>query len=344
MTNSFILTQYKKCPRIAKCYELDQRCLFSIANRARKFSDGLNITLPVGYKEKPVLKQAQVAGQAMKEVLWSERLKEFMAKPQHGAFFRQLDVAGIKKKAALMWLDKCHFSPQSEAYVTAAQELAIFTRWHEKHLLKTAASDLCRLCKKQVETTSHILGGCDVLAKKEYFDRHNSVAKYIHFEICKNYAFIKTKKWHCHKPDEVVLNRCVEVLYDTVIATDREIGANRPDIVIRDKVEKKTYILDVSCPIDVNVIKKEQEKVSKYSGLRAELGRMWGCECVVVPVVVGGLGTVSDDFERFVKMIPGGVSWMMCIKIALLGSEKIMRTFLSRGRTNVNHGWTGIVL
>ena len=90
------------------------------------------------------------------------------------------------------------------------------------------------------------------------------------------------------------------------------------------------YILDVSCPIDVNVIKKEQEKVSKYSGLRAELGRMWGCECVVVPVVVGGLGTVSDDFERFVKMIPGGVSWMMCIKIALLGSEKIMRTFLSR--------------
>ena len=35
-----------------------------------------------------------------------------------------------------------------------------------------------------------------------------------------------------------------------------------------------------------NVVQKEQEKITKYSGLRVELGRMWDCECMVVPIVI----------------------------------------------------------
>ena len=38
--------------------------------------------------------------------------------------------------------------------------------------------------------------------------------------------------------------------------------------------ERKAYIIDVSCPVDVNVGKKEAEKVAKYMGLSAELNRM----------------------------------------------------------------------
>ena len=51
-----------------------------------------------------------------------------------------------------------------------------------------------------------------------------------------------------------------------VLTTDRAVGANRPDIVIRDKMNKKVYIIDISCPSDVNVNAKEQEKISKYTG------------------------------------------------------------------------------
>ena len=114
------------------------------------------------------------------------------------------------------------------------------------------------------------------------------------------------------------------------LTTDREVGANRPDIVIRDKVGKKTYIIDVSCPSDVNVNAKENEKTTKYSGLRVELGKMWNCESVVIPVVIGGLGTISEKFLDYLKMIPAELSVEMCLKITLLGSEKIMRSFLSR--------------
>ena len=124
--------------------------------------------------------------------------------------------------------------------------------------------------------------------------------------------------------------RNVEILYDSILNTDRPHVFNRPDIVVRDKENKKCYIIDVSCPNDINVNEKEQEKISKYSGLRVELGRMWNCECVVIPIVVSGLGVVSNCFMKYMEMVPAKISAAMCIKIALLGSEKIMRRFLAR--------------
>ena len=126
------------------------------------------------------------------------------------------------------------------------------------------------------------------------------------------------------------MDRRVEILWDMTLTTDRDVGANRPDIVIRDKLEKKTYIIDVSCPSDVNVSKKENEKLSKYSGLRVELGKLWNCECEVVPIVIGGLGTVSEKFVDYLRMIPAELSLELCLKITVLGSERIMRSFHSR--------------
>ena len=177
---------------------------------------------------------------------------------------------------------------------------------------------------------SHILAGCDTLAKKEYFDRHNAVARYVHHSICDKLGVPTVKKWHLHKPPEVFMDSRYEIIWDMVLPTDRPCGANRPDIVVREKEKKKAYIIDVACPNDINVNVKEQEKLSKYCALRVELGRMWDCECVVVPVVVGGMGTVSESFERYLKMLPGDIASHMCIKITLLGSERILRSLLSR--------------
>ena len=210
------------------------------------------------------------------------------------------------------------------------QELAIFTRWHEKHILRTSMSDICRICKKEPETTFHLLAGCDVLAKKQYLDRHNNVARYIHFCICKTYNFHTEKKWHLHRPADVIMDKKVEIIWDMILTTDREVGSNRPDIVIRDKNEKKTYIIDVSCPSDVNITSKENEKLAKYSGLRVELAKMWNCECIVIPIVIGGLGALSTKFVQYLDMIPAEISADLCQKITVLGSELIMRSCLSR--------------
>ena len=90
------------------------------------------------------------------------------------------------------------------------------------------------------------------------------------------------------------------------------------------------YILDVSCPSDINVNAKENEKLAKYSGLRVELAKMWDCECTVVPIVIGGLGALSDKFVQYLNMIPAEISADLCQKITVLGSELIMRSCLSR--------------
>ena len=53
------------------------------------------------------------------------------------------------------------------------------------------------------------------------------------------------------------MNRNIELLWDMTLTTDRHVRANRPDIVLRDKASKKTYIIDICCPSNVNVTKIE---------------------------------------------------------------------------------------
>ena len=72
------------------------------------------------------------------------------------------------------------------------------------------------------------------------------------------------------------------------------------------------------------------EKVSKYQPLRAELRKLWGLECDVIPVVVGGLGVVSKDFGGYLAQLPGCPKGFMCQKIAILGSKRILSDILSR--------------
>ena len=70
------------------------------------------------------------------------------------------------------------------------------------------------------------------------------------------------------------MDKNFEIIWDMVLTTDRAVGANRPDIVVRDKINKKIPILDISCPSDVNVVAKENEKINKCSGLSVELSKM----------------------------------------------------------------------
>ncbi len=74
-----------------------------------------------------------------------------------------------------------------------------------------------------------------MLSEKEYFTRHNQLCQYIHYELLKHYGFAVGPNWYARKPCDVVLSKNVEIAYDQMITTDRPIGANRPDILIRDK-------------------------------------------------------------------------------------------------------------
>merc|ERR1712208_32830 len=55
----------------------------------------------------------------------------------------------------------------------------------------------CRVCRIEGnnEMIYHILAGCDRLAKREYFTRHNAVCKYLHYIICTAYGIPTGKNW-----------------------------------------------------------------------------------------------------------------------------------------------------
>ena len=65
----------------------------------------------------------------------------------------------------------------------------------------------------------------------------------------------------------------VTVLWNQSVHTDREVTANRPDIIIKNKKEKTYTLIDVAIPADRNVVQKEAEKKLKYKSLCIEIQR-----------------------------------------------------------------------
>ena len=63
----------------------------------------------------------------------------------------------------------------------------------------------------------------------------------------------------------------VTVLWNQAVHTDREVTANRPDIIIKNKKQKTCILIDVAIPVNRNVMQKEEEtkikefKVQRYN-------------------------------------------------------------------------------
>jgi len=49
-------------------------------------------------------------------------------------------------------------------------------------------------------------------------------------------------------------------LWNEAVHIDREVTANRPDIIIKNEKEKACTLIDVAIPADRNVVQKEAER------------------------------------------------------------------------------------
>ena len=56
--------------------------------------------------------------------------------------------------------------------------------------------------------------------------------KVITWELCKKLKFNYSIKWYMHKPESILENETLEILWDIEIQTDYLISARRPDLVI----------------------------------------------------------------------------------------------------------------
>ena len=85
----------------------------------------------------------------------------------------------------------------------------------------------------------------------------------MNYSICKALGIETTDKWHTYIPKPVCEDGDVPVLWNQAVHTDREVTANRPDIIIKNKNEKTCTLIDVAIPADRNAVQKEAEKKFK---------------------------------------------------------------------------------
>eukprot|EP00957_Ditylum_brightwellii_P013626 1027858-Ditylum_brightwellii.AAC.1 len=135
-----------------------------------------------------------------------------------------------------IWLHRAQLRPETEEAICAAQEQTMVTNYIWKEIFKQAVDPLCRLCRKENKTISHIVSGCEMLA---------------------DYNIPVNPNWRKHKPKPAVLiSNQVLVTYDLKQEVDNAVEANMPDNIVLGEKERRALIIDVTVPMDINVIKE----------------------------------------------------------------------------------------
>jgi hypothetical protein len=86
--------------------------------------------------------------------------------------------------------------------------------------------------------------------------------------------------------------------------TDRTIPNNKPDSIMRDDKQETCMLMAVANSGDINVIKREAEKILKYKDLIIEIQRMWNMKTKLIPVITGATGTISKLSRQYLSKIP----------------------------------------
>ena len=152
-----------------------------------------------------------------------------------------------------------------EGYIAAVQEQEIPI----KYLINKRARDAgkeppcdnrCHLCKTNVEDVIHIISCCHFMSARYYLPmRHDMVAKTLYKEMIKKHPEIEVPK-EVNEQEYIQKVGDNEYWRNLPINTVQKVPHNKPDLVIWNTKDKTCNIVEFSCPADINITKKEEEK------------------------------------------------------------------------------------
>ena len=259
----------------------------------------------------------------------SERKERFAEKRLHGKFLK--DVEQVADNRSWQWVRGGYLAKSMEAFVFAAQEQALNTRFFRAKITGEDVSPMCRVCGKTVESVGHLASGCGGLAQREYKRRHDRMRLRVYWELCRRYGIKCAGKWFEEVPEEVRVSEDggYEIWWDRSVDTTQKMEHNRPDVVVVDRVKKVWIIVDFSVPWDRNVMRKEDEKILNYSPLAEEIRKIHRVSTKIMPVVVGALGVVSGRLAGYLKdlQVPDIMGGLQTS--AIIGTTIILKKVLS---------------
>jgi hypothetical protein len=94
--------------------------------------------------------------------------------------------------------------------------------------------------------------------------RHNRVAGYINWTICKHMGLQVTDRYYERISERVIDVNGTTIMWDVPVITDRTILVNRPDIALHDtEKDKSCLLIDIAMPDDSD-LNKATKKLSRY--------------------------------------------------------------------------------
>jgi hypothetical protein len=109
---------------------------------------------------------------------------------------------------------------------------------------------------------------------------------------------------------------------------ERDVTANRPDIIIKNKKDITCTLIDVAITAERNGVQKEAENKLKYKGLCVEIQRTWNLKCTIISVIIGATRIVTRRLKNNLETVPGKHSIDSPQKTAILGTSHIIREVL----------------
>eukprot|EP00957_Ditylum_brightwellii_P012061 911568-Ditylum_brightwellii.AAC.1 len=199
-------------------------------------------------------------------------------------------------------------------------------------IYKQAVNSLCCLCSKWNETILHIANGHDMLQGTKYTERHNKVCTYLHWCILKYVQQPVVPNWHQHKEVEtasICLKDSRTLMYNMKQHIDPDVATNCPDIVLLNEKKMTALLIDVTCPMDVNMISAAAMKHKTYCNLEIVMKKQFHLRKIqTVPIVIGALGTISQNFDTNLAKLSPQACAATIQKEVLLGMAHILRHVL----------------
>eukprot|EP00957_Ditylum_brightwellii_P052432 3976608-Ditylum_brightwellii.AAC.1 len=136
-----------------------------------------------------------------------------------------------------------------------------------------------------------------MLAGTKHTKRHNRICQYLHWCILQGYNIAVNPNWKKHKPKSVkLITNQLLMTYNMTQEVDKAVVANRPDIVVLNKKEHKALIINVTVPMDINMIKA---------------------------AAVGALGMICQNLDSLLAWVSPQVNLDLIKKEVLQGSAQI---------------------
>ena len=270
------------------------------------------LSLNIEFKEDQILidgrdASGKLAVERIKKAQHRSHLEKWGKKSVHGAVYRNLKAQNVNWKESFGWMEGKGLTATTESKVFAVQEQEIAVKVTRREVWKEDIEEVnCRSCKTDRESVDHILCGCKVLLKSEYFIRHDGMMRVIYSNLLVKYGFeTELKSWYRDEYVESVKeNDCCKLFWNFEFQTNRFVKHNKPDIVVIEKQSKELIIIEGSTPGDMNLEERSENKKTKYSQLGTDLFRQNELKSLkLISLIIGTTGVILDSAVNNFKLL-----------------------------------------